>query len=200
MHYPSPLVCLKIELRSTLKEKFTYKKNATSLKKDSRSCGMVSLFTACLPNSPVLFTQQLESEMANSINRLSSQAAAAGPLPVCLWLLSWWHCKLPGKVEGHSCLCSFIFSMSRCYSQIISWDREPTEYPVTQKTLVLHRLHTRLRSPELGWWLCNQLVQALKKRLCHLVAISPQDWTPKPTVHVDFRHWGFSLLIFIWVL
>lgn len=52
------------------------------------------------------------------LNRLSSHAAAAGRLPVCLWLLSWWHCRLPGKVEGHSCLFSFKFSVSPCYSRI----------------------------------------------------------------------------------
>lgn len=52
------------------------------------------------------------------LNRLSSHAAAAGRLPVCLWLLSWWHCRLPGKVEGHSCLFSFKFSVSPCDSRI----------------------------------------------------------------------------------
>lgn len=73
-----------------------------------------------------------------------------------------------------------------------SWGREPTEYPVAQRALVLHRLHTPLRRPELKWWLCNQLLQGLSKRLYHLVAVSPRDWTlelsQKHTAHAGFRY------------
>lgn len=138
------------------------------------------------------------------LNRLSSHAAAAGPLPVCLWLSSWWHCRLPGKVEGHSCLFSFKLSMSPCYSQIFLGVGNPQS--IQWPTGLLCCADSTPHPAEESWAGVTALqpaVPGLNKRLYHLIAISPWAWTlelsRKHTAHAGFRHWGFCLLVFICV-
>lgn len=62
------------------------------------------------------------------------------PLNPCLapvlWLLSWRHHRLPGKVEGHSCLSSLIIFHWSLLCTNICWDGESLEWQTAEKTVV----------------------------------------------------------------
>lgn len=120
------------------------------------------------------------------LNRLSSHAAAAGRLPVCLWLLSWWHCRLPGKVEGHSCLFSFKFSVSPCDSRIFLVVENPQSIQWPTGLLCCTDCTPRWGVLGLAPSCCRAWARGFT-----ILSYYSRDWTPessrKHTAHAGFR-------------